>query len=430
MKGKLIVPSLTGKFATWRYYQFILRVEDFAKNIGSSEKPEYRIKSVDEVEEIYSKTGVSNLLQRAYNPKRLDSIKNYILNQPDRYLNNLTIGIFGGDPVWVDIAITSSDDDVPELEIKNISSKFGLISLGGEETLFVLDGQHRLKGLRSAYAADSNKVKNDEMVCTLIVHNPSEEGRQKTRRLFSSINRQAVPVSKGENILLDEDDVSAIVTRAVIEECPEFKDKKIIALSKTGNIGKSKEEQMCLTNVVTLWTINEVLIPHKEIYPKIDGKLIRIRPTESSIIDKQAQRIFKCWELFFEVFPEAKKFVTDSEENRINYRKEGGGIYLRPIIQVAFFEILSKLQLQKNKNFEALKILPTEVSAEFWHHIAWNPSKNTMLFNRGLVRNYMKFHIGLSLTAAERHMLKSNYKKNSGGIEIQLNKPFGLKEMT
>ncbi len=427
MKDKLIVPSLTGKFATWRYYQFILRVEDFAKNLGSDAEPEYRIKSVDEVEEIYSKTGVSNLLQRAYNPKRLDSIRNYILNQPDRYINNLTIGIFGGAPDWVDIEMTSSDTNVSEEEVRKISSKFGLISLGGDETLFVLDGQHRLKGLRSAYASDSSKVKDDEVVCTLIVHNPSEEGRQKTRRLFSTINRQAVPVSKGENILLDEDDVSAIITRAIIEEYPNFKERKIIALSKTGNIGKSKEEQQCLTNVVTIWTINEVLIPHKEIYPKVEGRLVRIRPTESAIIEEQKDRIFKCWGLFFEVFPEANKFLADSEENRVGYRKAGGGIYLRPMIQVAFFEILYKLQLKRDKHFEALKMLPQEVSNEFWHHIAWNPNKNTMLFNRGLVRNYMKYHIGLSLTSSEVQMLKSNFKKNSGGTELSLSEPFGLK---
>ena len=75
----LIVPALTGKFGQWCYYQLILSVSELVRNFGTEEKPDYRVKAVEEVEEIYSQKGVSNLLQRAFDVKRLLPLRNYIL---------------------------------------------------------------------------------------------------------------------------------------------------------------------------------------------------------------------------------------------------------------------------------------------------------------------------------------------------------------
>lgn len=411
---KLLAPALTGKFGTWRYYQFVLKVKDFACNHGTLSKPQYRIKSVDEVEEIYSKNGVSNLLQRVYNPKRLTPIKNYLLNQPDRYINNLTVGIFGGSPDWIDLEITSTNNDLPADRIPIVAAQIGLISFDGSETLFVLDGQHRLKGLRSAFIEKPEVVEDDDVVCTLIIHSATDKGRQRTRRLFSTINRQAVPVSKGENILLDEDDVSAIVTRAMIEDYPRFKGKEIITLSKSANIGKSKDEQKCLTSVVTLYSINEALLDHKEIYPKIDGKLVRIRPQDKTTISNATNKVFHYWDLFFSVFPEAEDFITLPSEKRIELRKAGGPICLRPIVQLAVFEILAEQKSSHMITVKRLQTLPKEVSHPFWHYIAWDPIKNTMLFNRSLVRVFIKYKTGMLISERERKGLATNYFKNSG----------------
>ncbi|MGM0934731.1 MAG: DGQHR domain-containing protein [Bacteroidota bacterium] len=414
----IIVPALTGKFGEWRYYQLILKVKDLVQNFGTEISPNYRVKAVEEVEEIYSQKGVSKLLQRAFDPKRLEPMKNYILKQPDKYLNNLTIGIFGGNPDWYPMDISDSTKLNSE-KLENLEKQIGFIELKGTETLFVLDGQHRLKGLRKAFAEKPKKIENDQIVCTLIIHHPNEKGRIRTRRLFSTINRHAKPVSKGENILLDEDDVSAIIVRKLIEEYKLFKNKAIIALSKGGNITAGTLSKF--STVVTLYEINEKLINHKEIYPKgEDGKIVRIRPIEK-IIDKQKLIIFKYWNKFFELFPGAVQFIEDSKENRIKYRAYGGDFSLRPIAQWAIFEIIIACE-EERVSIDRLKKLPRDVSNPFWHHILWNPFKEGMLFNRSLIRNYIKYNIGLNLKSKELERLENGYKKNSGDLELDLPK--------
>lgn len=412
---ELIVPALTGKFGNWRYYQLILTVEQIAKNCGTQESPNYRIKSVEEVDEIYSKKGVSNLLQRAYDTRRLKPIKNYLLNQNDKYINNLTVGIFGGNPDWLNISLVASESSE---NLDELRKKIGFIKLSGKETIFVLDGQHRLKGLRKAYEENKSKIKDDEIVCTLIIHKSTNEGRIRTRRLFSTINRQAKPVSTGENILLDEDDVSAISVRHLIENYTQFKNKEVIALAKGGNISQGYLDKF--TTVVTLWNINEKIIDHNSIYQKVEGKIIRIRPTDA-VIKTQNAKVVKYWNKFFELLPEAKKFINDTKVNREKYRTGGGNFALRPIAQIAIFEIMSKAF--ENNQLDNIKKLPTKLSDKFWHYVLWDPIKNIMLTNRSLVKSYIKYNIALDLTATELTTLKTNYTKNSGEKEAKLAKP-------
>ncbi len=402
----ILVPALTGKFGDWRYYQLILKVEDFARNVGSKEHPQFRIKSVDEVEEIYSEKGIGYLLQRTYDIKRLKPIKNYILKQSDRYLNNLTVGIFGGSPDWLNVEIKS--DNHADFDLESISKQLGFIKLDGSESIFVLDGQHRLKGLRAAYAENPEKIAKEEVVCTLIIHRDSKEGRVRTRRMFSTINRHAKPVSMGENILLDEDDVSSIVVRSLVEEYRIFKNKKVVALVKGGNISKGILEYF--TTVVTLWTINEKIICHAEMYPEVEGKLVRVRPSDTKI-NEQKQRVFSYWNLFFKIYPDALKFINDNLENRKNYRNSGGPFYLRPIAQIAIFEILTSFETLEDEIILRLKKIPIQLEDVFWHYILWNPHKSTMNSNRSIARNYIRYQIGAELKPKELENLSIAFKK-------------------
>lgn len=421
----LIVPALTGKFGQWRYYQLILSVSELVCNFGTEEKPDYRVKAVEEVEEIYSQKGVSNLLQRAFDVKRLLPLRNYILNQQDRYINNLTIGIFGGDPDWhglnIDPRLKDQDartKDSVELDVKDIEERVGIIQLDGSETLFVLDGQHRLKGLRKAYEESPDSIGRDQVVCTVIVHRPDEQGRIRTRRLFSTVNRHAKPVSNGENILLDEDDVSAIVVRALIEEFDVFKDREAVALSKGGNISLGDQDRF--TTVVTLYDINEKLIDHARIYHKVDGKIVRIRPESEELITQQKELVFKYWKTFVELWPTVEAFLKDSTANRRKYRIGGGSFILRPIAQVALFEVLRSCGLDDKSTLEKLKALPELLTDPFWHYVLWDPHKGVMLSNRAHVRNYIRYHVGLKLTAAELKRLQLTYQKNSGDLKLKL----------
>lgn len=67
----------------------------------------------------------------------------------------------------------------------------------------------------------------------IIGHTDSIEGKTRTRRIFSTLNRYAKPVGKGDIIALDEDDIVAIITRDLLEEYPLFQNKKILVSQTT-----------------------------------------------------------------------------------------------------------------------------------------------------------------------------------------------------
>lgn len=418
----LFLPAITGMFSKWRYYQIIMKVSDIVECDIIEDEFCYRVKTVDEVAYIYSEKGVSNLLQRAYEIRRLNPIKEYLLKQPDSYLNNITVAIFEGKPSWLPINLQNIGfKNLKEDEIEELGKSFGVIHLTGKEILFVLDGQHRLKALRAAVETKT-KLLEQEIAVTLITHQHTAEGKKRTRRLFSTINRHAKPVSEGENILLDEDDVSAIVARKMIEDYPLFRGKEIVALNKTANLTKSDKDK--LTTVISLWNINETLIDHSSLYSnKIKNQYLKIRPDES-LIEKQTQNVFHFWHTFFQLFPAAKDFVSLNGRMKKDQRENGGPYYLRPIGQEIIAIVYKKLIDEGHKSkIKYLASVERDLDSKFWHHVLFNPYKKTMYNKKNYGLHYFMYNFGFELTKKQIANLKQNYKKNSGELELDLPKP-------
>ena len=419
---ELFLSALTGKFSKWRYYLIIMKVGDIIENFGDESHQNFRIKTVEEVEVIYSKKGVSNYLQRAYDSRRLNPIKKYLLDQPDNYINNLTIAIFDGNPNWLGLDLNKVGDleEQSEDNFERIEKTFGVIHLTGEETLFVLDGQHRLKALREA-VIENEDLKDQEIAITLISHRQDIEGIKRTRRLFSTINRHAKPVSDGENILLDEDDVSAIIVRNLIEEYPLFKGNDVIALNKTANLSKS---DIRLTTVISLWNINETLIEHSNLYSITTTRNIylKIRPSDDKI-EIETEKIFKYWDHFFKVFPNAKKFINESKNSKKNYRREGGSFFLRPIGQEIVAKLYKHMIDSNNRQaIERISEIEENLNSDFWKFVLWDPYKNKMINRKPYACNYLLYNFGL-LPDKKIIELRNNFKKSSGEQELELPPP-------
>lgn len=419
----LYIPSITGQFAQWRYYQLIMQVRNIVEELDYlPTEVKFRVKTADEVEEINSKY-VNEMLQRVFDSNRLEPIKNYLLKQEDKYVNNLTIAIYGGDPEWYPIGLKPlvEMEEENEEQVESITKAFGLIKLRGDETMFVLDGQHRVKGLREAVLTKPDLL-DEEIAVTLIAHNPDVVGRERTRRLFTTVNRYAKPVSAGESILLDEDDVSAILTRSLMNKHPILSRNNVVAQNKTADLKLSKDYNK-LTTTLCLYQINELFIS-TDIYPKYEGakaNLVRVRPSED-IIEREKIKIFEYWDLFFSLFDKAREFVDAPEIFR---RNNEDLFYLRPIGQETVFFLISELEKNNRLNAckENVKTIEPKLNSTFWNYILYDPYKNRILGNKSLARLYLKYHFGMTLSAKQLTSLKSNYKKNSGDLQLELPDP-------
>ena len=248
MNNLLILPALKGYVGGWNYYLTIMKFSDVDQRIKFAK-------------EIYETDTLNQLLQREVLPHRSKEIANYLLSNNQRFFNAITVGVFGGHPEWVETSIPTKyiNKELPSIPLDQ-QGILGFLKLSGNELLFPIDGQHRLAGIRELNTLNDVKIKkimDEELPVIFIGHDRTPEGIKRIRRLFSSLNRYAKPVSLRDIIALDEDDVVAICTRELIEGHPLF-NKNNIALNTGTSINPN--DVTSFTNIVTLYKCNDLVM--------------------------------------------------------------------------------------------------------------------------------------------------------------------------
>ena len=236
---KLYLSSLRGIIGDWVYYPTLMKLKDIAER-------------VDIAKEIYQSETLSEMVQREIKVNRGPEIREYLLKQGQRFFNSLIVAVYEGDPSWHPITRIKSNsqldtEDIPEDAVAGI----GILSLNGKEKLFTLDGQHRLIGIKEA-VKQKPQLGEEELSIIFITHRTDMEGMERSRRLFTTLNKNAIPVSKGERIALDEDDAMAITVRRLATENLMFMEERILN-NPTDNIPKSN--RTCLTTIGNLYDI-------------------------------------------------------------------------------------------------------------------------------------------------------------------------------
>lgn len=327
----LNLPCLRGIIGDWTYFSTIMKISDIIK----------RVVTVSESEELYT-SNINEILQREINEKRIDQIKNYILHNPEHFFSSLIAAIHKGNPIWSDFDIEShfkvDNKIISQHEVEFIENKVGILSLTGDEIIFALDGQHRLKGLKEAYCSDES-IGEEEIPIIIVVHNASN--KQRTRRLFTVLNKYAQKPKEAELIILDEDDAAAIITRKMVESHAVLSHKNAVSASNTSNIPANDTKSF--TTLVTINRINKILLTQA---CKID---FTKRPSNEDL-SKYTDICLKFWDFFFKINPWIVKFLEGKEisfENGDLYRRNsisGGNILLRPIGQIIFAKIFVTAQ--------------------------------------------------------------------------------------
>jgi DNA sulfur modification protein DndB len=208
--NELTLPALRAHMGDWVYYVTFLQMEEIANRIELAE-------------EIHPSSTLKEMIQRQIT-NRAVPIAEYLLNQPQHFFNALIVGVYGGSPNWYELAIgTNPQFDADSLP-GYLEGALGILRLDGMETLFALDGQHRVEGIKQALKKNED-LKTDEVSVIFVAHRTDSEGMERTRRLFTTLNRYAKPVKKSEIIALDEDDTIAIITRELVEKYPLFREE-------------------------------------------------------------------------------------------------------------------------------------------------------------------------------------------------------------
>ncbi|WP_246677095.1 DNA sulfur modification protein DndB [Mesorhizobium sp. B2-4-15] len=161
-----------------------------------------RIRYASEINEVRPGRQLSDLIQRALTKGRASEIGKYLVNEGDHFFNALVVAVYGGDPEWMEFEVNPAAGARTSREPKEVAewarSAFGYLHLSGTETLFALDGQHRLAGIKQAVPVKASL--GDERVTVIFVsHKLTDAGRRRTRKLFTTLNKTAVAVNKSDS---------------------------------------------------------------------------------------------------------------------------------------------------------------------------------------------------------------------------------------
>ncbi|MCX5847301.1 MAG: DGQHR domain-containing protein [Deltaproteobacteria bacterium] len=243
-------PCLRGVMGNWVYYSTLMSAKQISARVITAK-------------DIREAKALDDYLQRKLKP-RVTKISTYLRKRDDRFFSSIILGVFGGLPDWIELDFSTIGQKLEITDLTPIEESFGLLIFYGTEKMFAIDGQHRIEGIKAAAKNNPDRFEHDEYPVLLVAHRDDAEGKVRTRRLFCDINKNAVAVSEGDKVVIDEDELSAIVTRRIYAEYPLFGyDNEIAVTEKKEQLVQDGRE--CFTSILAIHTVCKCL---KKLYRK------------------------------------------------------------------------------------------------------------------------------------------------------------------
>ena len=370
------IPVIKGRIGSWIYYVGTMTFGQIASEQVSAS-----------VDEIYHATCLSELLQR-HLTVNYESIKEYLLKEKDRFFNAIILAIFDGDPQWLEVEFNGDERDFTNV---------GFLEFTGEEKIFPVDGQHRVKGIKEAVLVDENLIY--ELVPVIfIAHDNSDDGRKKTRKLFSTLNRRAKPVGQSENIALDEDDICSIITRDLVQNIPLFSGDNLTTYE-----GKQipPNNKKAFTSIITLYQCVEAIVKWQLLKEGITNKKYKeylLYRRDEDTIERMRSLVFDIMMAFVDNTTIINSFLAETSDTKaLKYRNiSGGNILFRPIVLTEYFNAAIALidnGYSFKDAFSALNGLTQELAEKPWLGFLWDGAKMVNRVSRPAIKNLLVYMI-------------------------------------
>lgn len=409
---QIVLPALRGIMGNWVYYSCLMELKELSMRVRYAK-------------EVHKNEYLSDMIQRELKSNRSIQIAEYLRDQPDRFFNSLVVATYGGQPNWhslSDIRNKNKNDELQNLSEETIES-VGFLTFQGDEQLFALDGQHRLAGIKEAVKQGLEPNHHDEISVIFVSHKNDKKGLERTRRLFTTLNKTARPVSKGEIVALDEDDVMAICVRRLIEETDLFSGERI-AFVANNNVPVGNTTS--LTTIGNLYDILSLLFTNSRWdLKKGKNELQRVRPK-----DNYLEQYFKYSKKFFSYlrdnFKELDEFFSARHTTAVvkKYRgSHGGNAMFRPIGLEIFTRIISQLtnDMSLTQAIQLTSKLPRNLAEEPYKGLMWDSSNGVILTrHRVTLREVLLYMIKRNTKKYSKSTLLERYRKEIGDEKVEL----------
>lgn len=353
-----VYPAMMLQMGDWNYFSVSMKLKDisehfiFAKSFGEP-------------------TVLDEFMQRKLDEKRTMGDMADFVKKDDWFYGSIVVASLDEPPNWY--GILPSKEIESELNINPESPSIGYISFSGENRYFILDGQHRVASINYAIDQDlKEKSFEEEEINILIVCEQEgisdEKNKIRLRRLFTALNKNAKKTDTITNIIMDEDDLIAIVTRKLVENYDFFSPSGMEA-KKNENINMYTKniipKTSFFTSLPSLYALNGILINSEkftDIVP-FTNKDKKKRPKDV-LIDDVYLELLKIWKSFVAIFPELadpeKRKLMRELDAPLTSKTESAHGLLRPVIQEYILGFLlldlldgnTKSELDNKQNYQ------------------------------------------------------------------------------
>lgn len=323
-------PAIKATMGRWTYYIVKIKVSDLAKEVELSS-------------EVHQDRTLDDAIQREIDSSRArKNLVVYLHDREDRFLNSIVVAALGGSPTFTPLHLADSPEN-NVFRAMQVDQSFGVLTFAGGQKYYALDGQHRLAAIKAILQPTGKKdefardyvtedfrhvFRDEELSVIMVVQDPGtdqsarDEILKDYRRLFSSLNRYARATEKSTNIIMDEDDGIAILTRRLIAEHEFFKwtvdnpaEYSIIKTTKGKNL---KAADPYFTQIEVFYNMNKDLLTSAsraahgwqlsktEIVPHSQFNLWMLTRPDEDILDTYYEELSDIWDGVLETMPELR----------------------------------------------------------------------------------------------------------------------------
>ena len=339
-----IYPAIRAQMGDWNYYIVRMKMREVAQEVQLAH-------------DIYEDNTLSEAVQRVLSQTRVKKeIVGYLARRQDRFFSSIVVAAMEGEPTWHPVEMDTKVVPAIFANSTSLRESFGVLSFGDEPKYYALDGQHRVAAIKLLLSgeADVNPPSgfDDDLLSVIIVlreeHDvPEGEWMRRYRRLFSSLNRYARATDHDTNIIMDEDDLFAILTRRLITDheffqAPGRERDSFRVQTKGKNLRKDVPH---FTTLQTLYAVNEILLKTRERDLRgwgQDGNAIdkQIRPSEE-FIDQLYEELAEYWNAILETLPDLRQQPVNMRQHDID--DQGGEFQDHLVFWTIGQELFAKL---------------------------------------------------------------------------------------
>lgn len=388
MATKTFIPAFKAKVGDWTYYICIMKYAQVNREVSFAH-------------ELGGNKDLNTLIQRGIGA-RTEGIRDYLLNSDHRFLGSLIVATWGGDPAYLELQM-----DDPEGVLKGVDNGFGVLTLDGSHSFFALDGQHRLKAIKDAMK--KNPSLGAEDICVLLVsHYDTPDGRQRTQRLFTNINRHAKNTTQAENIALDVDDAFAITTRRLLTDHQFLSEPGRVRVftrppSEEGEFSLAGSsvpvtDKSALTTITVLYDLLKTLA--WDLPPELAD--LQNRPSDEILEQayiKLAARLDELFKATGDITAKLKATPNARDLRAPNGNEDDGQPMMRPVVQKAvaraLHTVLDQDLLTWEEALKRLARLPWKISDAPWTAV-FNTDNGRMITakeNTELLEELLRIHL-------------------------------------